>query len=147
MREIKFRAWDSEGNEHSSKNETPNKMYTSECFEKTFGLQCFPSKHYLKNSRFTFEEYINRKDMDGVEVYEGDIVGVKIKKGTYYTAVIHDGFGFVLLSNLTKIVDSRAIISITKVIGNIHEVTEKGNPSITQALVDVWVDNNKLIEE
>lgn len=80
MREIKFRAWDSARKEMCNK---PQMDYTDDIDGHGFHNAYFEDERNFKDLPIVMQ-YIGKKDMDGKEVYEGDIVayeGIKVNIG------------------------------------------------------------------
>jgi len=74
MREIKFRAW------HEGANEYPKVNKASDCLR------------WLEEGQpVIIEQYTGLKDMNGVEIYEGDIIA---KPGWHYPISMTVEFGF-----------------------------------------------------
>lgn len=116
MREIKFRVWDNEKNNFWGEG-------------RSLSLVSLVSDSLVNDDSTVLEQYTSLKDMNGVEVYEGDVVQygedkdfrfvVIFKHGCFYS---HNLLGerFMTDSLLGSLVMSDKI----EVIGNIHEHPE-----------------------
>ena len=104
MREIKFRAWDTEENQFV----THSRVIESNILALEQNGQ----------GRLVFQQYIGLKDKKGVEVYEGDITECFAFGLT--TVVFEDG-GFGLYSKYQGFFPFSDIYGRVTVVGNIHE--------------------------
>ena len=122
MREIKFRAWNTE----------TNKMIINLKEMGVFALQSIYSiDEFLvipTNEKYPLMQYTGLKDEKGVEIYEGDIVKYKYISREQIAEIKYNkeklGFDFADNKvNLSYAYNFRQINNI-KVIGNIYENTE-----------------------
>ena len=124
MREIKFRAWDSK-----------NKKYAFTDFYLLGEVMLFDllSMYSIEeHCDLLIEQFTGRKDNDGVDIYEGDIVEVEwrdaMEKMNATVVWSKSGAGFDLRNKLIGTLSiSYAIFSgdeTFKVIGNIHNNPE-----------------------
>ena len=120
MRELKFRAWDTE---LGRLNASYFRQMVLEENENNIGssLRLDVHIHLDGNQRTIIEQYTGLKDKNGKEIYEGDIVE---KDGLVYRIKWEDGC-FVIWRGERYI---RFVIGghapFCKVIGNIHENSE-----------------------
>jgi len=116
MRELKFRVWDDTPTKDSYQGVMINHDYA---IKSTYLIDAI-------NGAYPIMQYTGRKDENGTEVYEGDIVKVKGAKriGEYVTEIIYKGNGFALKDNKTYFNDYCILPSMIKVIGNIYQNPE-----------------------
>lgn len=114
MREIKFRAWDKVNN---------NYYYNVQDIHDNIVADSFGN--ILENEEFVVEQYTGNKDVNGVEIYEGDIVvPYESQELSERQTIIFDRFGF---SQHSEIVGNTLLGMLNYeliVIGNIHEQSE-----------------------
>ena len=112
MREIKFRAWDKNGQVM---------LQVGDKYGTTHPLDC--CNYALQGQNITLMQYTGLKDKNGKEIYEGDRVSLAGLNGT----VVWDNTmaRFVLKSDGKQIVKYQTISQMTKsqmsIIGNIYE--------------------------
>lgn len=122
MREIKFRAWDTEENKWYK---PVYRAYEGKLFEILIGMNgCVVTRNMdgvgIGLPRFEIMQYTGLKDKNGKEVYEGDflIAGDKV-----YTVVFEDGCS--IIRNTTGATPLWFVeTESTEVIGNIYENPE-----------------------
>jgi uncharacterized phage protein (TIGR01671 family) len=128
MREIKFRAFDKEGNIYPP-DQPPSKMYYQEDFKKTFGNSL--THYYSKeHGRFLVSEFTGLKDRNGKEIYEGD----RVDSGGFKGVVTYEPQGAIWiikserhkdLASSAQYGDERGIFLLDVFVeGNIYENPE-----------------------
>jgi uncharacterized phage protein (TIGR01671 family) len=129
MREIKFRFWNQEDNKMIYNAEETYDYGASgvPIMEENFGT-------LLKSKEGEFiMQYVGIKDIDGIEVYEGDIIWktVEYNQKSYeaFYEVVYEDTGFYLrLLNSYAVVNSGVVVSFPYgafyVTGNIYENPE-----------------------
>lgn len=120
MREIKFRAWEKAANEYHY-----DVMYSSDCDqliifmsgELSCNLKCMTTK-------FIVEQYTGLKDINGKEIYEGDVVeGYNQKGEVWFSRGLFNVYGFQNSSfDYPTMAFSEGVDF--QIIGNIHENKE-----------------------
>ena len=110
MREIKFRFWDQEDKEY---------------YQISGSCPTCRSEYYLINNKgFIAEQYTERHDSNGVEVYDGDIIKQFGGIGVMIVSWHRNAFRFDKVWHMCEISDA----AIT-VIGNIHQ-----NPELLEVI-------------
>ena len=120
MRKIKFRAWDKE-------NEKMMKVSSISLENKEIAVKDFGTYHFFRIKDIELMQYIGLKDKNDKEIYEGDIVLVKLggtstwyktvvkfKKGAFIASLI-DGEDYIYIFN--RGFDSNDF----EIIGNIYK--------------------------
>ena len=125
MREIKFRAWDKiEKRMYYDVQDTYDFRCNGKgCLEESFG-------DVLKNDKYIVLQYVGMEDINGREIYEGDIVTLKgevfeIKYKDY--KYIADGF-YDSSQDVPDDFFSEYAYSFFEIVGNIYE-----NPELLEA--------------
>ena len=118
MREIKFRAWDSQEMIYEPS------LYTDDFARNINQYFEYWQKIVDENERMIFMQYTGLKDINGKEIYEGDIIEFdnEIKLIVYWDNVL-GGFALKNLTN-TAVVPLTDMIKPIKVLGNIYENPE-----------------------
>lgn len=82
MREIKFRVWDNIAKKYIDGRYVSigglGLLHVAKCIIKT----CFRPLHTRKNPWFIVEQYTGLKDINGTEIYEGDILALYHRDGS-----------------------------------------------------------------
>ena len=116
MREIKFRAW-------VSKAKLMLRVTDIDFEDKSIG--CKDNATQWNDYEYLIMQYTGTKDVNGVEIYEDDIVSIQ---GAYQTnfAIEWSSFGWVLFDGNEGILhdEQDEFITGAKVVGNIHENPE-----------------------
>ena len=107
MREIKFRAWD----------KSCDKMRGIKDIKDCFSIR---SDGFV-NENYILMQYTGLKDVNGEDIYEGDVLEFPFLMGIAY--VINDGFRFAIKSFGSQTIEyeSEEVLKQTKIIGNIYE--------------------------
>lgn len=109
MREIKFRAWDKEDKNY-------NYDWHTLTYDDVYGESL---NEFFLFERVVFEQYTNLDDINGREIYEGDIV-FDTRAKDYNVVKFHKGaWTFNSSNDLVGYFDNEL-----KVVGNIHENPE-----------------------
>jgi len=118
---IKFRAWIKTGNETDDYVEPMTIQQMIHSKESTFSLEQL-------NDLVDFEQFTGLKDVNGKEIYEGDIIksSYKYAQPKVSQIIIENGNSYILGEDLATgnemLVSDH--ISEIKVIGNVHENAE-----------------------
>lgn len=132
MREIKFRAWDTERKIYVPCGEIIFKDYGETCFEVSpncqeyIGDKCHNGEKQY--DRFKIEQYTGLKDKNGVEIFEGDIFHCN---NVNYVLRFNQVGGAYTVHKITDEKDERFLFHCNdqiEVIGNIHENSELLTP-------------------
>lgn len=127
-RDIKFRAWIKidEGLMISQSSKSDFMMVSN---GDGFGI-VYDYEDWLKDEQFEIMQYTGKKDKNGVEIYEGDIVEYNTKRYgrliKHKSEIIFKDGCYMFKNNKTSIYDfaTYSLFGICKVIGNIYENPE-----------------------
>ena len=119
MREIKFRAWDSE--DKKMIYNFPNPPYVVFCDEAgSFGIGKFSDDY----DELEVMQYTGLKDKNGIEIYEGDIVKIWLdysKEEWFIDREVYYCEGCFVTKDEFGAVDNLGDFKNLEVIGNIYE--------------------------
>lgn len=115
MREIKFRAWHKENEEYWGIKSILFDEQKLELYE--WGSVAF--------DEVIIEQYTGMKDVNGKEIYKGDLFkikhGYKWKKESYFEVAFSRSFGYILRNKNGDWFPLKAKAKEYEVIGNIHD--------------------------
>jgi uncharacterized phage protein (TIGR01671 family) len=122
MREIKFRAWDTEEKRMVDFSNPKNGIeYCCGDFSVSSGWDSYDCPTYQGEVNAIIMQYTGLKDKNGVEIYEGDVVHYpKSGDGEFVGVVIFNDLSFIVEHD----VGGSCLDSGFEVIGNIHENPE-----------------------
>jgi uncharacterized phage protein (TIGR01671 family) len=137
MRDIKFRVWDCEEKEMlypgSNATELNSIMDCAITFDDVgceVAVRYYGEDNYLTKTKFELMQYTGRKDKNGKEIYEGDIVRDKDGRilEVFWNSIGVGGWWFCELKDGDKMHAEKIDLDSLKVIGNIYE-----NPKLLEA--------------
>lgn len=126
MREIKFRAWDTEEFYMAKKVQS---MYDGYCKDddtlNRYGY-CGSFNSFIGDDRFVLMQYTGFKDMNGKEIYEGDIIDTRYAKNHKhrYLEIKYLNGAFIVNDEFSKHTLDLYLLEKIPVVGNIYENPE-----------------------
>ena len=125
MRTIKFRAWDKENKEMLEIED----LHWDEC-TREFLIRTTMYSDYFTPEEMMLMQYTGLHDKNGKEIYEGDIIKVKMYDGKYenYKIVFRNAEFEAINEDDTNFIATDVWNIYTEVIGNIYE-----NPELLEA--------------
>lgn len=122
MREIKFRVWDNIAKKYIDSRYVSISGLGLLHVAKRIIKNCFRPLHTRKNPWFIVEQYTGLKDINGTEIYEGDILIDDTGDPIEYWAVKFYEGGFV--GECAGVAEPLFELTNLEVVGNIHKNPE-----------------------
>lgn len=126
MRTIKFRAWDKERAEYLSAGRVFIPIYPHSNPKDCNDLHLDSSSFLAREGRMILEQYTGLKDINGVEIYEGDLLSELDPVSFMPMEVIFDDGAFEI--NDWRLTEKLIQISEKVVVGNKYENPELLEP-------------------
>ena len=122
MREIKFRVWDNIAKKYIDSRYVSISGLGLLHVAKRIIKNCFRPLHTRKNPWFIVEQYTGLKDINGTEIYEGDILIDDTGEPIEYWVVKFSDGGFI--GECAGTAEPLFELANLEVVGNIHENSE-----------------------
>lgn len=123
MREIKFRIWNAKTKKFTTGYEDQNRVCYDELYSDPPGLFFGGLRAVERDDNYTLQQFVGLKDINGKEIYEGDIIQLEgapyfyeIKWNVWQWGI--DSWGIISddIQGFTSAVQKRAVV-----VGNIFE--------------------------
>jgi hypothetical protein len=116
-RVLKFRAWDKLNKSF---------IYSDKGYQGHYVLTLDGKFQNLQNGsggdEYVVQQYSNKKDNSGKEIYEGDLLEVRISDNDIFEVIVKDDGSFVLYSEKYPVTKPMSSFANTfKIVGNIFE--------------------------